>query len=137
MICKLFFDGASKGNPGRAGAGAYIEIHDNHIELSKNVATATNNYAEYEGLILGLNYVIHYLIPQFGSFHLEINGDSKLVIHQILGKWKVKSSNLLALYNQTHGLLNQLNTNEISWSATHIKRELNSKADELANKALI
>ena len=98
---KLFFDGASKGNPGLAGAGAVIYDEEEEIwHGSKFIGeNATNNEAEYNGLIIGLNKAIDLNIKS-----LLVNGDSLLVINQMKGDYKVKSKNLVDLYNEAKEL---------------------------------
>ena len=127
----LYFDGCSKGNPGIAGAGAVL-YDENKKELwtisHKIIEKQTNNFAEYTGLILGLKKCIEY-----GVKDLEIYGDSQLVIRQIQGTYKVKSSNLVLLYKMTIDLLSTFNNVTIN----HVYRNNNYRADELANIAIL
>ena len=125
----LQFDGCSKGNPGLAGAGAVIlkngkEIWCDSLFVSEK---ATNNQAEYAGLILGLKAAIELQISE-----LHVEGDSALVIRQINGEYNVHSSNLLELYEAAK----QLQTNFKTISFSHIYRDKNKRADELANSAV-
>lgn len=128
-IFTLFFDGCSKGNPGPSGAGAVI--YKNDIEIfneSKFVGNKeTNNVAEYNGLIIGLDNAIKLNIS-----NLIVKGDSNLVINQMKGDYTVKSKNLLNLFNQAKNLENKFNNVEF----LHIYRNDNKRADELANFAL-
>ncbi len=125
----LQFDGCSKGNPGKAGSGAVI--YKNKTEIwgkslfigNKN----TNNEAEYTGLIIGLEEAI-----DMGIKNLCVEGDSLLVINQMTGKYKVKSENLILLYDKAKELEKQFNV--IVYN--HIYRNLNKRADELSNLAL-
>jgi ribonuclease HI len=125
----MFFDGCSKGNPGLAGAGAVI--YTNHEEVwsgSDFVGTkSTNNEAEYAGLILGLKKASEMNIKQ-----LFVNGDSQLIIHQMTGKYKCNSPNLLPLYQAAKKLDERFETIEYK----HVLRNLNHRADELANIAI-
>lgn len=122
----LRFDGCSKGNPGFAASGAVI--YQNDVEIwsgSKLVGyNETNNYAEYMGLIMGLNKAIELNIT-----NLCVEGDSMLVIKQMNGENKVKSSNLIELYNFATNLKTKFET--ITFS--HIYRKYNTRADELCN----
>tara|TARA_B100000242_G_scaffold261333_1_gene207112 strand:+ start:306 stop:704 length:399 start_codon:yes stop_codon:yes gene_type:complete len=128
-IFTLFFDGCSKGNPGPSGAGAVI--YKNDIEIfneSKFLGNKeTNNVAEYNGLIIGLNNAIKLNIS-----NLIVKGDSNLVINQMKGDYTVKSKNLLSLFNEAKNLENKFNNVEF----LHIYRNENKRADELANFAL-
>ena len=120
------FDGCSKGNPGFAASGAVI--YQNDIEIwtgSKLVGyNETNNYAEYMGLILGLNKAIELNITE-----LRVEGDSMLIIKQMKGENKVKSPNLIELYKFADNLKTKFET--ITFS--HIYRKFNTRADELCN----
>ena len=129
MSYKLQFDGCSKGNPGLAGAGAVIyknndEIWSSSIFVGKN---ETNNLAEYNGLIIGLEQAI-----KLGIQTIIVEGDSMLVIKQMKSEYKVKSSNLLEIYNKAVGLEKLFN----SITYKHIYRNKNTRADELANIAI-
>ena len=125
----LFFDGCSKGNPGNAGAGAVIYKNDIEIyNLSKYVGkNETNNVAEYTGLIIGLTEAVNQNIKQ-----LDVKGDSELIIKQMNNEYKVKSTNIIQLHKNAKKLTNQFN--EITFS--HVYRNDNVRADELANDAL-
>lgn len=128
----LFFDGCSKGNPGKAGAGAVIYRTDpGKVELveiwnwSEFVGeNQTNNYAEYMGLILGLAEAVRKCLP-----NLLVKGDSLLVIKQMQGEYQVNSPNLLPLYQRACVLIKNIGKIEFQ----HIYRAENKRADELAN----
>jgi len=123
---KLNFDGCSKGNPGLAGCGAVIynfdkELWGEHFLVGLN---ATNNHAEYAGLILGLQQAI-----KMGIKNLNVEGDSEVVINQMKGIYKCKSPNLIELYNKAKELVKYFdNINFI-----HVLRNMNKRADELSN----
>lgn len=126
---KMNFDGCSKGNPGLAGAGAVIytnneEVWSGYTFVGKH---ATNNEAEYAGLILGLEKALDMNIKT-----LFVNGDSQLVINQMTGKYSCNSPNLIPLF-QTAKKLEQ-NFERIEYQ--HLLRSLNHRADELANIAI-
>jgi ribonuclease HI len=139
MLCneypQLYFDGCSKGNPGRAGAGVviYKNKHDQTPlgELYTHVKfvgiNETNNVAEYTGLIVGLQDAVKLNIK-----NIVINGDSLLVIKQMQGIYQVKSPSLKALYQEAKALEKQFDT--ISYN--HVYRINNKRADALANDAL-
>lgn len=135
MHLLLECDGGSRGNPGPAaygyvvydlepasGAGIILEKCGNYI------GTATNNVAEYQGVIAGLNWV-HARYPQA---KLEIKMDSLLIVNQLKGEYKVKNAQLLPLYHQAKKLMTQLKNVSIS----HTYRSGNTMADSLVNEAL-
>lgn len=126
----LYFDGCCKNNPGPGGAGAVLYYKDEEVwGASKFVAVrATNNTAEYGGLILGLQEAIVRNIHE-----LTVRGDSQLVIKQMRGEYQVKSSKLLELH-QGAKTLEQCFKNIIF---EHVYRDKNKRADELSNMALM
>ena len=126
----LRFDGASKGNPGIAGAGAVLYLNDEEIWSSSIYLESkqTNNYAEYVGVLIGLKEAVNRCIDK-----LHVEGDSMLVIKQLKGEWAVKSVNLIKLYKKCSKLSKAFD--EITFS--HIYRDNNKRADELANLAII
>ncbi|MCP5467888.1 MAG: ribonuclease HI family protein [Deltaproteobacteria bacterium] len=129
MRAILFADGASRGNPGPAGAGAYLLSEKGEVfaERSKYLGETTNNVAEYHSLIMGLEEAIKQGITQ-----LSIKMDSQLVVRQMLGEYRVKQAHLIPLYQKAQGLLSQLK----SFSIEYIPRAQNHEADRLANLAL-
>jgi ribonuclease HI len=125
----LRFDGCSKGNPGIAGCGAVIyhendEIWFGHYYIGDKI---TNNYAEYSGLILGLQQAIKMNIDC-----LLIEGDSQLVINQMNEKYKCNSPNLIPLYESAKDLSSTFRAIQFN----HIYRNKNKRADQLANLGL-
>jgi len=126
---KLQFDGGSRGNPGISGAGAVLYHEDREIWSGSFFVgeNATNNYAEYAGLIAGLMQAVDLQIT-----HLVVEGDSLLVINQLCGLYTCRSPNLRALYTQAK----QLEAQFTSVSYTHVLRHHNKRADELANNAM-
>jgi ribonuclease HI len=129
MAHTLFFDGASKSNPGRAGCASVIYSPDGTEMLSvrKDLGTATNNEAEYSGLILGLAQAI-----KEGVTRLIVKGDSMLVISQMQGQWKVKANNLIA----KHAEALELSKLFVDCTFVHVPRAQNSRADKLSNLAI-
>jgi len=121
----LRFDGASKGNPGLAGAGAVL--YENGKEIwcaSRYLGIQTNNYAECFAATLGINEAYNKGIKK-----LEVEGDSMLIINQLKGKWKVNNKDLKKLYLSIQEILKQFEI--ITYK--HIYRNHNKRADELAN----
>jgi len=127
----MYFDGASRGNPGPSSFGGVIYDEDDHesIVYKKKLGIETNNFAEYSGLLAGLNVCIKYNIRKINVF-----GDSKLAIEQVNGNWKVKSANIKPLYEAIRRLLTRENFDKITFQ--HVRRNFNKRADELANLAL-
>jgi ribonuclease HI len=126
---KLQFDGCSKSNPGLAGAGAVIYYNDGEIWSGDLFVgkEATNNQAEYAGLILGLNRAIEMDIKS-----LIVEGDSLLVINQMNGIYKCNSPNLIDLYEESKNLIKIFD----SICFYHIFRAQNKRADQLSNNAV-
>jgi len=124
----LYFDGASRGNPGQASYGGVIYFKNKEIyQYSRKIAhITTNNIAEYCGLYHGL------LLAQKNNIrNIKVFGDSMLVINQITNKWKVHNDNIRILYKNIIKLLDNFDLIEFH----HIKRKFNKRADQLANEA--
>lgn len=123
----LYFDGASKCNPGLSGCGCviYNQLGEEMYNDNKFIGSMeTNNVAEYCGLILGLQLAIQHNIT-----HLHVYGDSNLIINQMNGIWKIKSTNLRRYYEEAISLAKLYE--HISF--VHVKRNMNQRADYLAN----
>jgi broad specificity phosphatase PhoE/ribonuclease HI len=123
-------DGGSRGNPGSAGYGALVRDADTGEllrEVAEGIGVASNNVAEYRGLIAGLEAAI-----DLGADDVEVRMDSKLVVEQMSSRWKVKHPDMQVLAKQAAGLVRQLPAVRF----THIRRELNGHADRLANQAM-
>lgn len=124
----LFTDGASRGNPGPAGAGAALYLGELKVgQAYRKLGRMTNNRAEYEALLMGLE-----LAREKGFRRIQIRADSELMVRQIEGRYKVKNQDLKPLYQSAMALLNRFD----SYSIIHIERALNKEADSLANLAL-
>jgi ribonuclease HI len=125
----LQFDGASRGNPGMGGAGAVIlkngEIFAQTWDYLGNCVT--NNFAEYQGLILGLR-----LAEMKGIKTLTVQGDSKLAINQVQGLWQARNAEMIKQRNKVLEILGSFENVKFE----HIPREKNSRADALANRAV-
>jgi len=124
----IYCDGASRSNPGEASYGVSINLKNKEIDtLKEYIGIATNNVAEYRGLIAALEYCVKNNIND-----VEIYLDSLLVVQQVNKEFKVKSKKLGDLYSYSLTLIEKIkNINVI-----HIRREYNKRADELANEAL-
>lgn len=123
-------DGGSRGNPGPAGSGAVvIDAHTGQVvyELSKFIGIATNNVAEYVALLTAMQKVAE-VAP---AARILVRMDSKLVIEQMAGRWKIKHPDMQELAKQVQQLVIGRN---VQWQ--WIPREENSRADALANKAM-
>jgi ribonuclease HI len=126
---RLFSDGAARGNPGPAGAGAVLMDAEGRVvaRLGRFLGIQTNNYAEYMGLLLGLRHA-----RSLGVKELEVLADSELLIRQLQGRYQVKSPTLRPLYEEAKGLLKQFSRVKL----THVPREQNKVADEMSNRAI-
>ena len=134
MKIKIFTDGGSRGNPGIAGFGVVVKDEDNKniFEGAQYIGNKTNNEAEYGGLIFALNWLKdNYLTKNITE--AEFNSDSELMIKQMQGIYKVKSLNLKELNKQAREFVLNIKV-KIIFKA--IRREYNSDADALANKAM-
>ncbi len=124
-------DGGSRGNPGPAGYGSVVldaVTGDVLAERAEGIGRATNNVAEYRGLIAGLTAAV-----QLGDVaEVEVRMDSKLVVEQMSGRWQVKHPDMKPLAQQAMALVRQLPRVRFSW----IPRERNTHADRLANEAM-
>jgi len=121
-------DGGSRGNPGPAGYGVHIEREDGTIaELKESLGLATNNVAEYSGLIAALRWAAAH-----GISKLHIRADSELLVKQMRGEYRVKSPGLQPLYEQARALTRQIG--DVTFE--HVRREFNKEADRLANEAM-
>ena len=128
MRYQLFCDGASRSNPGDASIGISILLDGKEVHtISKKIGIATNNEAEYQALIDGLNYCVDNSIKE-----IEVFLDSNLVVEQVNKNFKVKAGNLKVLNSKVDDLIQEFNFIEIN----HVYREENKRADHLANMAL-
>lgn len=123
-----YFDGASRGNPGEAGAGALLIDNDGVVvwEASRYLGKRTNNEAEYSALLLLLSAA-----RERGVRELKVYGDSKLVVCQVSRQWKINLPHLRALAKEAWELSEGMNL-QLQW----IPREQNKKADALSNEAI-
>ncbi len=128
-VLTVYTDGASKGNPGDAGIGVVISDENDNVvdEISEYVGIKTNNAAEYLALLAACKKA-----KELRATRIEIFTDSELMARQIAGIYKVKSEALRELHAEVIGLLRQFESASIS----HVLRDLNKRADELANEAV-
>lgn len=121
-------DGGARGNPGPAGYGVHIQLEDGTVvQLKEAVGVATNNVAEYRGLLAALDWAAHHGIQQ-----LHIKSDSDLLVKQMRGEYRVKHPGLQPLWEQARGLTRRIRHVQFE----HVRREFNRDADRLANEAM-
>jgi len=122
-------DGGSRGNPGPAGYGAVVLSPSGEVlaERAAGIGSATNNVAEYQGLIAGLSAAL-----EVGATEVEVRMDSKLVVEQMSGRWQVKHPSMKPLALQAQELRRRFDRVTFAW----IPREKNKHADRLANEAM-
>jgi ribonuclease HI len=132
----LYADGGARGNPGPAGAGAvaFDSIGKRVAEVSDYLGETTNNIAEYEAIIRGLKALLG-AFPEghFKTHDVVVRMDSELVIRQMNGVYKVKHPNLIPRYMELRNLITRNFTKVVF---EHVRREKNTDADELANRAM-
>jgi len=125
----LRFDGGSNPNPGKC-AGAYV-IYDKQMTIlaegGRYMLYGTNNIGEYTGLLIGLERCI-----SMGIKHIDVEGDSLLVVSQVSGKWKIKNDNLREIYQKIMECVKKFD----HFSIQHIRREYNQHADLLSDTTL-
>ena len=125
----IYADGASRGNPGPSAIGATIKDEQGRLltSISQRIGITTNNQAEYRAIIAALQEAI-----RLGARQVDIKLDSELVVRQISGKYRVKKAALKPLHQQVKQLTDKLE----GFTISHIPRQQNIEADNLANKAL-
>ena len=126
---RIHSDGAARGNPGPAGAGAVLSTPDGAIvaRLGRYLGERTNNVAEYEGLLLGLREA-----RRLGAQEISVFADSELLVRQILGVYRVRHPGLKPLFDEALRLLHGFRHYEVK----HVRREYNADADEMSNRAI-
>ena len=125
----LYTDGGARGNPGPAGIGAVLLTASGDVveELADSIGTATNNVAEYQALLAGLELAL-----DRGIERLDVFLDSELVVRQVNGEYKVKDAGLKPLHAQACQLLSRFHEVDVK----HVRREQNAEADRLVNEAI-
>ncbi len=124
-----YIDGGSRGNPGPAGFGVRVEQSDGTLveELAESIGVATNNVAEYRGLIAALEWA-----RARGERALHVRSDSLLLVQQMLGRYRVKHPGLQPLHAKARLLAHDIG----AVTFEHVRRESNAHADRLANTAM-
>ena len=129
MRARLSTDGGSRGNPGPAAFAYVLETEDGTVLDARGeaIGVATNNVAEYRGLVEGLRSAV-----ERGVEELEVISDSELIVKQMRGEYRVKDPGLQPLYEQARRLATKVG--RVSFE--HVRRERNRDADRLANLAM-
>ena len=129
MKARLHTDGGARGNPGPAAYGYVLEADDGTVLAAEGgaIGIATNNVAEYNGLIAGLRKALELHVPE-----LEVVSDSELMVKQMRGEYRVKNEALRGLFLEATALARRLDTVEFR----HVRRAHNELADRLVNEAL-
>ena len=124
-----FFDGGARANPGPAGYGVYIvdDLGNVLAELHGSLGIATNNIAEYRGLIAALEWAV-----ERGLQELAVKGDSQLIVEQMRGNYRVKNAGLIPLHQKARTLVSKIG--KVTFE--HVRREHNKDADRLSNVAM-
>ena len=129
MKARLFTDGGARGNPGPAAYGFVLESEDGTVLAAEGqaIGVATNNVAEYSGLVAGLRKALDLHVPE-----VEVVSDSELLVKQMRGEYRVKNEALRTLFVEASALARGLESVEYR----HVKRAHNELADRLVNEAL-
>ena len=129
MKARLFTDGGSRGNPGPAAYGYALENDDGTVLAAEGetIGVATNNVAEYRGLVAGLARAV-----ELGVDAVEVRSDSELLVKQMRGEYRIKNAALQELAREASRLARQVGSVEYR----HVRREHNELADRLVNEAL-
>lgn len=131
----IFTDGGSRGNPGPAGIGVYIVDANNEVvkEVAETIGNATNNFAEYQGVLRGLQTAKEIFGKKTKDMQFEIKVDSELVKKQLNNEYQIKDPGLVPLFIAIHNLRVANFPNLV---LIHVRREFNKEADRLVNEAL-
>ena len=129
MKALLYTDGGARGNPGPAAYGFVLEADDGTVLAAEGeaIGEATNNTAEYRGLVAGLARAAELAVPE-----VEVRSDSELLVKQMRGEYRVKNENLRALSLEAARLARRIG--KVTY--VHVRREKNELADRLVNEAL-
>lgn len=123
----IWIDGASRGNPGEAGFGVVFRQGDENREIGGFLGRATNNVAEYAGLIAALSFAKRRAVQR-----LTIHSDSQLLVRQVEGSYRVKAHHLIPIFKRVVELRRAFADLQLE----HVPREQNLEADQLANRAI-
>lgn len=121
-----YFDGGARGNPGPAGFGVFIVDDQGQVlaEIAQGIGVATNNVAEYRGLLAALQWAVDQ-----GVRAIHVRGDSLLLVQQMRGVYRVKNAGLIPLHQQARALCGRIG----AVTFEHVPRERNKDADRLSN----
>jgi ribonuclease HI len=124
-----YCDGAARGNPGPAGIGAVIFDPEGAVvrEIAEGIGVATNNVAEYRAAIAALR-----ACSELGVREITLRADSKLLVEQLAGRWRVKNPTLIRLHGEARALMAAFEHVTLE----HVRRERNKAADRLANRGV-
>ncbi len=122
-------DGGARGNPGPAGIGAVLTDQEGTVlgERAEGIGTATNNVAEYRAAIAGLELALEH-----GAKEVLLRADSRLIVEQLAGRFRVKNPSLQVLHQQARELMKRFDRVDLE----HVRRERNADADRLANDGI-
>jgi ribonuclease HI len=125
-VITAYIDGGARGNPGPAGYGVHVVDNQGNTvaELYEGIGYATNNVAEYRGLLAALEWSIAH-----GHTRVHIKSDSLLLVQQVNGVYRIKNEGLLPLYRQARHLMAKVGNVTLE----HVRREQNKDADRLSN----
>lgn len=131
----MYTDGGARGNPGPAGAGAFITDESGKVlkEVSVFLGHRTNNWAEYEAVVLGLGGIKKLFGAKTKSLEVEVRLDSELIARQLSNIYQIKEETLFGQYIKVHNLLVKDFPHVVF---VHVPREKNKDADRLANEAM-
>ncbi len=132
----VYTDGASRGNPGLAAAGIHIvdgTTSETVVDLGFALGIATNNVAEYQAVLHAVEWLLAHKELLADDIHISFRLDSRLVVSQLSGSWKIKDPKMQQLAGEVKALLRQLPGTH---TFDHIPREENTYADRLANDTL-
>jgi ribonuclease HI len=128
-VIKIYIDGGSRGNPGPAGYGVRVEDQGGALieRFCRSIGIATNNVAEYKGLLAGLEWA-----ASRGHTDVLVRSDSELLVRQMKGEYRVRNPGLQPLFAEAQALVRRIGHVVFE----HVRRELNRDADALANEAM-
>lgn len=130
----VFTDGGARGNPGPAAYGVVIKRGNSNVHtIGKTIGSTTNNIAEYCGVVAALSWLLEHrkLFGEVSGIH--VFADSKLIVSQLTGVYRIKNANLKGLHQQIKNFEQELG---VPVFYTHIPRERNKEADRLVNQSL-
>ncbi len=131
----VYTDGGARGNPGPAAIGVHIVDDSGQVvkEAKETIGNSTNNFAEYYGVLRGLQLLKELYGKKTKDMEIELRMDSELVKKQLNGEYQIKEPGLVPMFMEIHNLRV---ANFSNLTLTHIKRSLNKEADRLVNEAL-